>query len=124
MDQLICWMEVGLEVYSAECHLDYLLLLIAAGALSLEVELEVYCYHLDYRLDIILLGLVLLLSHWILLLLFRGMDCLMDWAGHLCLDPLPPLGPFGGPAPPDALGLVCKGVHSLGYVTALKVVLL
>ena len=87
MDQLICWMEVVLEVYSAECHLDCLLLLIAAGALNLEVvvELEVYCYHLDYRLDILLLGLVLLLSHWILLLLFRGMDCLMDWTGHLCL---------------------------------------
>ena len=45
----------------------------------------------------------------------------LDWPP--APDPVPPPGPSGGPAPPDALGRVCKGVHSLGYVTALEVAL-
>ena len=81
MDQLICWMEVGLEVWSVDCHLDYLLLLTAAGAWNLEV----YCCHLDYRLDTLLLGAVLLLSHENLMLLLLGVDCLLDWTGLLRL---------------------------------------
>ena len=40
----------------------------------------------------------------------------MAWA---CPPPASP-GPSGGPPPPDALGLVCRGVHSLGHATALE----
>ena len=43
----------------------------------------------------------------------------LDWSA--APDPVPPPGPFGGPPPPDALGLVCRGVHSLGHLTAVEV---
>ena len=37
IDQCICQMEVALEVWSADCHLDCLLLLSAVEVLRLEV---------------------------------------------------------------------------------------
>ena len=80
MGQLLDLMEVGLEVWLVEHCLDYLLLLIAVEVWNLEevVELEAYCRRLDYRLDTLLLGLVLLLNYWTLLLLFLVVHCRMD----------------------------------------------
>ena len=73
MDLDVEWVEVSLEV-PVERHLEVLLLLSAAA----EYFLEVYCLPV--------VRVLLLLSHWILLLLLLGMDDHLDRNDHVLLD--------------------------------------
>ena len=77
MDLDICWAGKSLEV-TVERRLEVLLLLSAAE----ECSLEVYCLLADLVVEVVLL----LPSHWILLLLLLGMDYFPDRADHLILD--------------------------------------
>ena len=108
-----------------ECCLDCLLLLLAVEALNLEVvvvDLEGHCYCLDCCQGVRLLvgtpppELLKPAPPPPGCALPDGLD------GSLASDPVPPPPESsGGPPPPELLGLVFRGVHSLGYVTALVV---
>ena len=77
MDLDVDRVEVSLEV-TVERRLEVLLLLSAV----VNYYLEVYCL-----LAVLLVeGVLLLLSHWILLLFLLGMDCYLDRNDHLLLD--------------------------------------
>ena len=77
MDLDVDWVEVSLEV-TVERRLEVLLLLSAAA----EYFLEVYWLLVVLRVE----GVLLLLSHWILLLLLLGMDDYLDRDDQLLLD--------------------------------------
>ena len=114
--QLLGWMEVPLEVSSAEHCLEDLLLLMAVEVWNLEVvvEVESKCHCLDWYQGGLLLEGLLRLNYWNLLLLCLGVHCPLDHLCHLLPIFVSPPGPSGGPAPPEALGRVLRGVHCLG----------